>query len=91
MHWVHVKTLALLDGKVFVQDQLSGVLYHWFIVMLNQLIFQSTNPALDYSLLKLFTGLASPAFIARKLTVINAINKAATPATANIHQLIFIL
>lgn len=43
-----------------------------------------------YSLRKLSTGLATAAFIAWKLTVSNAINKAETPASTNIHQLIFI-
>ena len=41
-----------------------------------------------YSVLKLFTGFAIAAFIAWKLTVINAINKARIPAIANTHQLI---
>ena len=42
----------------------------------------------NYSVLKLFTGFAIAAFIALKLIVINAINKAITPAMINIHQLI---
>src|SRR5687768_18236676 len=44
-----------------------------------------------YSVLKLFTGLASAAFIAWKLTVINAINMAAVPAITNAVQPICIL
>jgi hypothetical protein len=44
-----------------------------------------------YSVLKLFTGFAIAAFIAWKLTVINAIRTAAMPAIKNIHQLISIL
>ena len=38
-----------------------------------------------YSLLKLFTGLATAAFIAWKLTVINAINADIHPAITNTH------
>jgi len=45
----------------------------------------------SYSVLKLFTGLATAALMAWKLTVNNAISKAAIPATANTHQLILIL
>ena len=41
---------------------------------------------LTYSVLKLFTGLATELFIAWKLTVINAISIASTPAAVNIHQ-----
>ena len=40
-----------------------------------------------YSVLKLFTGFAIAAFIAWKLTVINAINITNNPADANSHQL----
>ena len=40
----------------------------------------------DHSLLKLFTGFASAALIAWKLTVISAITTAAMPAAANTHQ-----
>jgi hypothetical protein len=40
-----------------------------------------------YSVLKLFTGFATAAFIAWKLTVINAINITNTPPDANNHQL----
>src|SRR5687768_2198487 len=46
---------------------------------------------LNYSVLKLFTGLAIAAFIAWKLIVNNAINNAIAPAAANTHQLILIL
>ena len=42
-----------------------------------------------YSALKLFTGFANAALNAWKLTVINAIRTAITPASAKIHQLIF--
>src|SRR5438552_14917853 len=41
----------------------------------------------SYSVLKLFTGFINAARIVWKLTVINAMNSAARPATANIHQL----
>jgi hypothetical protein len=44
-----------------------------------------------YSLLKLFTGFATAAFIAWKLTVDNAIKMATMPAIKNIHQLMVIL
>jgi len=44
-----------------------------------------------YSLLRLFTGFASDAFIAWKLTVIMAIINASIPATANTVQPIFTL
>ena len=54
-------------------------------------IFKSSHFQIDYSILKLFTGFAIAAFIAWKLTVINAINIAIIPATRNIHQLIAIL
>jgi len=40
-----------------------------------------------YSVLKLFTGLASAAFIAWKLTVTSAIMMATSPPAANNHQL----
>jgi len=43
-----------------------------------------------YSLLKLFTGFATAAFIAWKLIVANAIIIAASPPAANSHQLISI-
>ena len=43
---------------------------------------------INYSLLKLFTGLVIAAFIAWKLTVRSAIRIAANPAARNIHQLI---
>jgi len=39
-----------------------------------------------YSVLKLFTGFAMAAFMAWKLTVINAINNAANAAIPNTHQ-----
>ncbi len=41
-----------------------------------------------YSLLKLFTGFATAALSAWKLTVSNAIKMAVKPASANTHQLI---
>ena len=41
-----------------------------------------------YSVRKDFTGFATAAFIAWKLTVNNAISNARIPATKNIHQLI---
>ena len=41
-----------------------------------------------YSVLKLFTGFATAAFIAWKLTVIKAIRIAEIPAAKKIHQLI---
>ena len=41
----------------------------------------------DYSVRNDFTGLATAALIAWKLTVINAINTTNIPAPANIHQL----
>jgi hypothetical protein len=44
----------------------------------------------NYSVLKLFIGLAIAAFIAWKLTVNNAIKTAIKPARANIHQLMSI-
>src|ERR1700741_4963033 len=44
-----------------------------------------------YSALKLFTGLAIATFIAWKLTVINAISRAAMAAIKYIHQLISVL
>src|ERR1700722_371915 len=45
----------------------------------------------SYSVLKLFTGFATAAFIAWKLIVTNATITASIPANAKIHQLIFIL
>jgi hypothetical protein len=51
----------------------------------------SAPGTLSYSVLKLFTGFVMAAFIAWKLTVINAISNAVNPAIRNIHQLIFIL
>jgi len=42
--------------------------------------------AINYSVRKLFTGLASAAFIAWKLIVINAITAARMPAVKNIHH-----
>ena len=42
----------------------------------------------SYSVLKLFTGFATAAFIAWKLIVANAINTASIPAAINIHALI---
>lgn len=53
--------------------------------------FQSNKSRFYYSVLKLFTGFATAAFIAWKLTVSNAISKADKPVTMNIHQLIFVL
>ena len=47
-------------------------------------------PTPNYSVLKLFTGFAIAAFIAWKLTVINAINTATNPANTNTHQLILV-
>src|SRR5207249_570037 len=44
-----------------------------------------------YSVLKLFTGLATAALIAWKLIVNNAIKTASNPAPKNIHQLMLIL
>ncbi len=40
----------------------------------------------NYSLLRLFTGFASAAFIAWKLTVNSAMPRDSAPATVNIHQ-----
>ena len=44
-----------------------------------------------YSLRRFFTGFAIAAFIAWKLTVINAIAMVIKPAIANTHQLILVL
>src|ERR1700694_2098683 len=44
----------------------------------------------NHSVLKLFTGFAIAAFIAWKLTVSKAINKAPIPATPKTHQLMVI-
>ena len=41
---------------------------------------------LNYSLLRLFTGFASAALMAWKLTVSNVTNKVAATASAKIHQ-----
>src|SRR5664279_2915142 len=46
---------------------------------------------ISYSVLKLFTGFAIAAFIAWKLTVINAMMIEAIPPIRNSHQLISIL
>ena len=46
---------------------------------------------IDYSVLKLFTGLATAALIAWKLTVINEMMIDKKPASANTHQLILTL
>ena len=51
-------------------------------------IFKLRYFQIVHSVLKLFTGFAIAAFIARKLTVAKAIDIAPTPATMNIHQLI---
>ncbi len=40
----------------------------------------------NYSVLRLFTGLAIAAFINWKLTVTNAINNTSKPAALNMHQ-----
>jgi len=50
--------------------------------------FSFTSP---YSYLKLFTGFATAALIAWKLTVTNAIIRAITPDSAKTHKLKFIL
>jgi hypothetical protein len=52
---------------------------------------QALHLITTYSVRSDFTGFATAAFIAWKLTVINAINTVNTPAVLNIHQLIFIL
>ncbi len=48
--------------------------------------FEAAPKHCSYSVLKLFTGFATAAFIAWKLTVANAIKIASTPAAINIHQ-----
>ena len=48
--------------------------------------FMFASMPISYSVLKLFTGFAIAAFIALKLIVTNAINKATKPAATNIHH-----
>ena len=68
------------------------ILYSVFcILFLSAVLRLSSTAKAPYSERRLFTGLAKAALIAWKLTVINAIIRAAIPATTNIHQLIEIL
>ena len=70
---------------LMIHDPKSSLLQKHFLILFQKIIFLISH----YSLLKLFTGFATAASIAWKLTVINAITIASTPATMNIHQLIF--
>lgn len=77
----------------------GGLLVHWFIdkieweIGLKKIFELRTNEQMNqwtnehsYSLLKLFTGLATAALIAWKLTVTAATNKAMPPAAKNTHD-----
>ena len=61
-----------------------------YLLIVSFVIFNSSFQV-DYSVLKLFTGLAIAALIACTLTEIIAIAIASTAAAMNIHALMFIL
>ena len=76
-----------LPSNLPVEDSHSctiSILFSFLIIFLNRKI-------VVHSVLKLFTGFATAAFIAWKLIVNNAISNAAQAAAINTHQLMGIL
>ena len=78
---------------VFIARTIKWALYNSAPCYLSELGFLGLNNfrilsllTSHYSVLKLFTGLATAAFIAWKLTVNTVIINAPTPATAKIHH-----
>jgi hypothetical protein len=81
----------------FSCPDLTTLIFTFFISLINYSVKVSyshtpilpySHTFLGYSVLRLSTGFAAAAFIARKLTVISAIARAVTPDKINTHQLI---
>lgn len=90
---MHIYTKGLNDTKDFkylypetISPSLQSIINHKLQTGFLSVISHSIMCQLTYSFFNAFTGLASAAFIAWKLTVVRAINKAAKPTVINTHQ-----
>ena len=78
----------VVDPNIIAQHARKYIII-WYKAMAFKIIYQTWN--LGHSDRRLRVGFANAAFIAWKLTVINAIAMVSKPARANTHQLILIL
>src|SRR6185312_245875 len=87
---VHQQQLLLQQDSEYPHESLlqtTITIYHFQIFQTFTLAYDYMVTSANYSVLKLFTGLATAALIAWKLTVARAINITSTAAIENIHQL----
>jgi hypothetical protein len=80
----HISLISLMDTYQQLHFFCNLLLKQVLIPLIKSI---HPNPRSDYSVLNEFTGFATAALKAWKLTVINAITITSDPATANIGQL----